>query len=85
MQENILNKKLSAARILGLDVVEEYKTVDGNNFTVVSIKKEDTVIETFLAPLDKQTAIIQLTQQKADLTNVIELITNKIVQLEAMK
>lgn len=85
MQEKQIPNKLRAARELGLDIIEEYKEIEGNNYNVVSIKKNGTLIDSFAQPLNKPLALQQLEEQKNTFTVAIEDIENKITQINALK
>lgn len=85
MQQNQIDNKIRAARELGLTVVEEYKTIDGNNYAVLNIKKDDIVIEKFLHLLNKPLALQQLENQKNTLTAALADIENKITQINELE
>ena len=82
--DNTINNKINAARLLRLDILEEYKIVDGNKFAVLYIKKDDTIVETFLSPLDTKTALVQLEQQRENLRIALEDLEKKIEQIKAL-
>ena len=84
MQENIINNKLRAARELNLDITEEYKKIDGNDFVVLNIKKDEKIIETFANPLNKIKAKKQLLAQQKDLQNALKDIELKIEQIDKL-
>lgn len=85
MNQTEINNKLRSAKELGLDVSEEYKNIDGNNFIVLNIKKGETIIESILSPLDVGQAKKQLQAQKESLTNAIAKLEEQIVQLNKLK
>jgi len=85
MQENKIQNKLRAAKDLGLEIVEEYKKVDGINFIVITFQKNEVIVDTFLQPIDKEVALTGLSEQRKVMQAAIDDIDKRIISINALE
>lgn len=83
--DHMLNDKLKAAKILGLDVVEGFNIIEGITHSVVCIKKDDITVCAFSRQIDKQQTLNFLYQRKSDLETALADIDNKIIEINELE
>ena len=66
--------KLDAAQKLGLKIDQEYKLIDNKFSVILSIKKDDTLVDSFTMRADKQSLLETCKAQKTGLeAQIIEI------------
>jgi hypothetical protein len=84
MDQSAINQKIGAAQCLCLDVIESFSKVSENYFSIITIKKNETIINSISTQIDKTQVLAALANQKINLQNAITVIDNKITELNGL-
>jgi hypothetical protein len=85
MNEQEMNRKVAAARLLGLEVEESFTKIDGSYFEKLEIKHKGKVIQTHVLPIpDKDGLVTQIEQAHANLTTSAADLQTKIDAIKAL-
>lgn len=79
---NDINQRLQAAQILGLEIEEEYKEIEGKFFVIITIKGKE---QSFPIPMKKDEVVIKLEKEKNDLQKRLKRIELNIKMIKGMK
>ncbi len=82
--ENIINRKIQAAQVLGLTVERSYQEIGDSFFIVFKVKKEENVVKTFTIEKNKVELLATYNQQISLIQTQITYIQEQIDAINAI-
>jgi hypothetical protein len=78
-----INQQIQAAQLLGKEIIEEYKMIEGNFCVVVIIKAGKD--QSFPIPMKKEEVLKKLEKEKTDLQTRLKKVESDIKTIKGMK
>ena len=85
LEEQELNRRRQAARILGLTIEGDYKIEDGDFFLMFKLKKGEIILKTYTLERDKKQVLTELEQTISGLQVQIDSLQTEIDKIIALE